>query len=129
MRDEWAPFSRLTVVIFCRSIIFYGLNTFLPLYWINVLQQSKAVGGTALTILLTVGAVSTLFGGQLADRYGYNKIIRIGFAALLPLLIIFNLVNDVALATLLLIPVGMALFAPNSPMVVLGQNIFPIGLA
>ncbi len=131
VKDEWAPFSRLTVVIFCRSIIFYGLNTFLPLYWINVLQQSKAVGGTALTILFTVGAVSTLLGGRLADRYGYNKIIRIGFAALLPLLIIFNFVNDAALATVLLIPVGMALFAPNSPMVVLGQKYLPnrLGLA
>lgn len=130
-KDEWVPFSRLTVVILCRSIIFYGLNTFLPLYWINILQQSQAVGGTALTILFTVGAVSTLFGGQLADRFGYNRIIRIGFAALLPLLVVFTVVHDVALATVLLVPLGAALFVPNSPMVVLGQKYLPnrLGLA
>ena len=130
-KDEWVPFSRLTVVILCRSIIFYGLNTFLPLYWINILQQSQAVGGTALTILFTVGAVSTLLGGQLADRFGYNRIIRIGFAALLPLLVVFTVVHDVALATVLLVPLGAALFVPNSPMVVLGQKYLPnrLGLA
>lgn len=130
-KDEWVPFSRLTVVILCRSIIFYGLNTFLPLYWINILQQSQAVGGTALTILFTVGAVSTLFGGQLADRFGYNRIIRIGFAALLPLLVVFTVVHDVTLATVLLVPLGAALFVPNSPMVVLGQKYLPnrLGLA
>lgn len=130
-QEEWAPFSRLTVVLFCRSIMFYSLNTFLPLYWINILQQSKAAGGSALTILFTVGAISTLFGGQLADRFGYTTIIRIGFALLLPFLMVFNMVNDVSLATLLLIPIGVALFAPNSPMTVLGQKYLPnrLGLA
>lgn len=130
-KEEWVPFSRLTVVVFCRSIMFYGLNTFLPLYWINILQQSKAAGGSALTILFTVGAVSTLFGGQLADRFGYTRIIRIGFTVLLPFLAVFTMVNNVTLATLLLIPIGVALFAPNSPMTVLGQKYLPnrLGLA
>jgi len=130
-KDEWVPFSKLTVVVFCRSVIFYGLNTFLPLYWINIFQQSKAVGGTALTILFIVGAIGTLFGGQLADRFGYIRIIRIGFAALIPLLLFFTEINDVAVATLLLIPIGLSLFAPYSPMVVLGQKYLPnrIGLA
>ncbi|NPV92689.1 MAG: MFS transporter [Firmicutes bacterium] len=129
--DEWGPFSRLTVVVFCRSAIFYGLNTFLPLYWINVFQQSKAVSGTALTILFTVGAIGTLFGGRIADRFGYIKVIRVGFALLLPLLLFFTKIDNVALATLLLIPIGLSLFAPFSPMIVLGQKYLPnrIGLA
>jgi MFS transporter, FSR family, fosmidomycin resistance protein len=129
--DEWSPFSRLTVVVFCRSVIFYGLNTFLPLYWINVFQQSKAVGGTALTILFTVGAVGTLFGGRIADRFGYIKVIRVGFTALIPILLLFTAIDNVALATLLLVPIGLSLFAPFSPMVVLGQKYLPtrIGLA
>lgn len=131
IKDEWVPFSKLTVVVFCRSVIFYGLNTFLPLYWINMFQQSKAVGGTALTILFIVGAIGTLFGGRLADRFGYIRVIQIGFAALIPLLLLFTEINDVVVATLLLIPIGLSLFAPYSPMVVLGQKYLPnrIGLA
>ncbi|EGO65048.1 MFS transporter [Acetonema longum] len=129
--DEWAPFSRLTVVVFCRSIMFHSLNTFLPLYWIHVLLQSKAAGGTALTILFTVGVVSTFLGGHLADRFGYNKIIRIGFVALVPFLAVFTMANNAALATALLIPLGVTLFAANSPLTVLGQKYLPsrVGLA
>ena len=40
-----------------RSIVFYGLNTFIPLYWIAALHQSKAAGGFALTLLLVVGGM------------------------------------------------------------------------
>ena len=68
--DEWRPFFRLSAVVFCRSIIFYGLNTFIPLYWINVLHQSKAAGGTALTVLFTAGVVGTILGGRLSDHFG-----------------------------------------------------------
>lgn len=131
MDDDWGSFSKLTLIVFCRSVIFYGLNTFLPLYWINILQQSKAAGGTALTILFTVGAIGTLFGGHLADRLGYIKVIRVGFLILFPLLLAFGKINNVILADLILIPIGLCLFATYSPMVVLGQKYLPnrIGLA
>ncbi len=35
-QDEWGAFARLGVVIFSRSMIFYGLTTFVPLYWIGI---------------------------------------------------------------------------------------------
>jgi FSR family fosmidomycin resistance protein-like MFS transporter len=131
MEDEWGPFARLTGVIACRSIIFYGLNTFIPLYWIRVLNQSKAVGGTALTILFSAGVVGTLIGGRLADNYGYRRIIRGGFAVLIFLFILFVESQNVTLATSLLIPIGLAFSASYSPTVVLGQKYLPnrIGFA
>ena len=46
------PFAFLAAVLLTRSVIFYGLNTFLPLFWIHVLGQSKAAAGTALTVLM-----------------------------------------------------------------------------
>lgn len=129
--DEWGPFSRLTVVVFCRSAILYALNTFIPLFWIYNLGQSKAAGGTALTILFTLGAVGTLIGGRLGDRFGYPRTIRVGFCLLIPVMFAFTAAADVALATLLLLPLGFALFAPMSPMIVLGQKYLPnrMGLA
>lgn len=129
--DEWGPFSRLTVVVFCRSAILYALNTFIPLFWIYNLGQSKAAGGTALTIMFALGAAGTLIGGRLGDRFGYPATIRVGFCLLLPVLFAFTAATDVKLATLLLIPLGFALFAPMSPMIVLGQKYLPnrMGLA
>lgn len=131
VRDEWGAFSRLTVVIFSRSMMFYGMSTFIPLYWIGVLGQSKAVAGTALSILLFTGAIGTLIGGRLADRYGFRQVIKIGFSSLLPFMLLFINVSDVAIATLLLIPIGLGLYIPFSPAVVLGQKYLPnrMGLA
>ncbi|MDR3176202.1 MAG: MFS transporter [Desulfovibrio sp.] len=130
-KDHWGAFSLLCVLLFSRSFIFYGINTFLPLYWINVFKQPEAVAGTSLSLLLAVGAISTLIGGRLADRYGFHKIIRSGFFFLLPLLCLFIFANNVTWATLLLIPIGVALYVPASPMVVMGQKYLPnrIGLA
>src|SRR5579884_1925447 len=68
--DHWWAFTRLTGAIICRSTIFYGLNTFLALYWMKTLHQSQAAGAIALSALLFAGLAGTLLGGQLADRYG-----------------------------------------------------------
>ena len=57
--DEWGPFVRLNVAAVCRSILFYGLNTFIPLYWIHVLNQSKAAGGTARPCAAAAGRLPT----------------------------------------------------------------------
>ncbi|MGZ6194566.1 MAG: MFS transporter, partial [Candidatus Binataceae bacterium] len=39
-REQWSAFARLTVVVMLRSIVFFGLNTFIPLYWSHVLHGS-----------------------------------------------------------------------------------------
>ncbi|MDR2696265.1 MAG: MFS transporter [Deltaproteobacteria bacterium] len=129
--DRWGAFSLLCALVFSRSIIFYGLNTFLPLYWIHVFKQSAAAASAALSSMLVVGAVSTLIGGRMADRFGFHKLIRGGFLFLLPLLGIFVFTTNAAAATLLLIPIGFALYAPLTPMIVTGQKFLPnhIGLS
>lgn len=130
-QDRWSSFGRLTGAITCRSIIFFGLNTFLPLYFINVMKQNKTAAGSSLTILLLSGVVSTIIAGRMADKYGQRNVVRFGFAALIPMLFIFVAVQNVNLATFMLVPVGLALFTPFSPMVVLGQKYLPnhMGLA
>jgi FSR family fosmidomycin resistance protein-like MFS transporter len=130
-RDRWLPFSFLTMTIICRSIIFFGFNTFLPLYWIHHLHQTKAAGGMALTVLLLSSAVGTLAGGKLADRIGDWKL---NFSALiaLPFLIgLFLLATRADLALASLIPLGACMSATFSVMVVMGQRYLPrrIGLA
>ncbi|HEU5378256.1 MAG TPA: MFS transporter, partial [Ktedonobacteraceae bacterium] len=125
--NVWGAFSLLTVALICRSIIFYGINTFLPLYWIVVLNQSKTMGALALTILLVTGALGTLIGGRLADRYGRRVVLLVGFGALGPLLLAFVTLGtlNMPLALALLLPIGLALFAPASVMIVMGQEYLP----
>jgi MFS transporter, FSR family, fosmidomycin resistance protein len=129
--DAWGPFALLALIVISRSVVFFGLNTFLPLYWIHVLHQSKAAGGTALTILFAAGVIGSLLGGRCADRFGYRRVVLGGLSCLTVILPVLVLLQSVPLATLLLIPIGLTLFAPFSPMVVMGQKYLPnrVGLA
>ncbi len=129
--ENWSAFGLLTITVIGKSILFYALNTFIPIYWINGLNQSKAAGAMALTIFATSGIIGTLVGGSLADRMGQKKIIVIGCLGItlfFPMLILFR---NVQLLTLLLIPIGLLLSATYSPTVVLGQIYLPnrIGLS
>lgn len=130
-QDLWSAFIFLGSALLCRSIIFFGLNTFLPLFWIDVLHQSKAAGGLALTVFFGAGIAGNFLGGRTADRFGYKIVVVVAFGLLTLLLPLLVLVRDVTLLTLLLAPMGLVLFAPVGPMVVLGQSYLPnrVGMA
>jgi FSR family fosmidomycin resistance protein-like MFS transporter len=123
--DVWGPFGWLSATIVFRSVIFYGLNTFLPLYWISVWHQSREAGGRALTLLLVSGATGTLIGGRLSDRFGRRRVILAAMAIVPPLLFLFISAPNLAWCYAAIIPLGMILFAPFSAMVVLGQEYLP----
>jgi FSR family fosmidomycin resistance protein-like MFS transporter len=130
-REQWSAFARLTVVVMLRSIVFFGLNTFIPLYWSHVLHGSKAGGGYALTTMLSAVVTGTLIGGRMADRYGRKVVVVVSLAALSPLLFLFLSAHGLVAAGLLLVPVGIALSASTSVVVVMAQEYLPerIGLA
>ena len=128
---EWVAFAFLSAALLSRSVIFHGLNTFVPLFWIDVLHQSKAAAGTALTVLMASAIAGNLLGGRMGDRFGYRGVALVGFAFLMILLPLFARAGSPVQALVLLIPLGMALSVPTSPLVVLGQNYLPnnVGLA
>ena len=130
-QDQWGAFIRLTVVVFSRSIIFYGFNTFLALYWIKELGQTETLGNIVLSSFFAVSAISTLIGGKLADRFGCRKMIRISFAMLAPAVAIMTFTHDMYLSMFVLLPIGCALSLSYSPIVVLGQEYLPnrVGLS
>ena len=129
--DDWFHFSLLSLVLFSRSIIFYGLNTFLALYWMKILKQSNTNGSIALSILFVIGSIGTLLGGCLADNIGSVKVIRIAFCILPFLILAFSSTKSVFLCSLLLLPIGLLIFLPYSSIVILGQQYLPnnMGLA
>src|SRR6201996_571708 len=67
-RDRWGPFAALTRIEMLRAVAFFGLNTFIELYWIRSLHGSRALAGIALTCFLAGGVAGTLLGGRIADR-------------------------------------------------------------
>ncbi len=129
--ENWSAFSRIAIIVSGRSVIFFGLNIFIPLYWINELSQSKLTGAMALSIFAGSGIIGNLAGGVLADRIGQKKVTLLGFLNLSVLLPILIAVDSALFATILLIPAGFMLFATYSPTIVLGQKYLPnrVGLS
>ena len=95
--NDWPAFGKLSFVIFARSIGFALCNT-------------------------SMGVVITFVGGILADKLGFIKTLRVSFCIMVPsMFLLFNSTN-VVWATVFLVPVAFSLFAPYSPMVILGQT-------
>lgn len=124
-KDDWPAFARLTAVVVVRSILFFGLSSFLALYFIRQLGASAGQGGAALTVFLVAGAGGTFLGGWIADRLGRLFSIRIGFALALPGLLGLVLAGNQGIALGFVVLTGIGTFMPFSVFVVLGQDYLP----
>jgi FSR family fosmidomycin resistance protein-like MFS transporter len=129
--ERWNDFARLTVVVVLRSMVFFGLNTFIPLYWTHVLGGTRAGGGLALTTLLAAVTLGTLLGGSLADHYGRKIVVVVSMVILTPLLLMFLTMHEAMFAAFFFVPIGIALAASTSVVVVMAQEYLPnrVGLA
>jgi FSR family fosmidomycin resistance protein-like MFS transporter len=125
LKNEWLKFLWLSVAITCRSIIAHSLNTFLPLYWISVLHQSKALSGMLITYMTLIGTVVIVLSGHLADRFGVNRIIKAGWILLIPALFSLTYIKNPILAMVVLVPLVSGNYLINTPLIVLGQQYLP----
>lgn len=123
--DDWPAFVRLTAVVVVRAVVFFGLTSFLALYFIHGLHTSRAVGGAALSALLVAGGLGTLAGGWLADRVGRLSTIRFGLALAAPAIAGLVIFPSVPAAFVFAMLTGVALFMPFSVFVMLGQDYLP----
>ena len=120
--NDWNAFSRLTVFVVVRAALYTSLTTFLPLYCVNILNQSEAVGSVTITVLAMVGIFTNWMGGYAADKWGNSFVLRIGMLVMGLALLAFNFNHNLALLYIIVGCAGFALYACVGPMVVLGQT-------
>ena len=128
--DRWGPFARVAGIAAVRSGAYFGLQAFIPAYFIAHFGSSAGVANAALTTILVAGALGTLVGGRLADRVGRRRILIACNAVLTPLMLLVLVVAEPA-AFVLLALVGFFTVGTFSITVVLGQEYLPsrIGIA
>lgn len=128
-RDDWRRFGWLMVVIIMRSIAYVGVATFLVLYLTHSFGLGAEVAAPALTVFTGTGAVGTLIGGWLADRYGKVRVVRAGYC--LSVMGIGGLVAapTAALAYPGIVAAGLGLYLPFAVHTTLGQDYLPRRLA
>jgi len=124
-RDRWGPFLLLTAVEVTRSVNFFGVSTFIELYWLTHLHASRLVAGAALTCFLTGGVAGTLLGGRIADRFGLTRTIQAGNVAAVPALIALRACPTAGIALAAALLAGVTVRIPFSVLVKLGQDYLP----
>jgi FSR family fosmidomycin resistance protein-like MFS transporter len=122
--EAWGPFAILAGVIALRSFVYFGMVTFIPLYYENVLHTSKALGSVALSAMLFGGAVGTLTGGPLADRFG-RRAVLVGSMLVIPPLVVGFLLSGPVVAIGFAALAGAATIATFAVTIVMGQEYLP----
>ena len=119
----------LLAVITFRSLAWFGLITFVPLYEVS-LGHSKSYGNYVFAGMLLVGAVGTLLAGPLADRVGLRTVLMSSLIVCTPLILVFLLVGGV-LGVVALAGVGAAVIGTFGITMVMAQEYLPgnIGMA
>lgn len=122
--DDRASFVKLSLAVVCRSIAFIGLSTFISLYVKQRLGGSTAAGTAALFVLYLGGAVGSVLGGSLANRWDRVTVARWSY-----------LVSVAAVAGVVYVPgpavyvcvvlTSAGLYVPFSLQVTLGQDYLP----
>ncbi|HEX7300515.1 MAG TPA: MFS transporter [Solirubrobacteraceae bacterium] len=130
-RDDWSAFLRLGGVISLRSGIYFGLQAFVPVWFIHHLGTGKGAGNAALTAMLVTGAAGTFFGGRIVDRLGRRRLL-VGLTALsFPLLAALVVAPSPLTAGAIVSLVGFVAIATFPVTVIMGQEYLPsrLGLA
>ncbi|MFH8569167.1 MFS transporter [Streptomyces sp. NPDC017993] len=122
--DDKVSFVKLSLAVVCRSIVFVGLSTFISLYAQQRSGGSTAAGTLALFLLYLGGAVGSVLGGSLANRW--DRVVVSRWAYLLTVVAVAGIVFIPGPAIFVFVALASAgLYVPFSLQVTLGQDYLP----
>ena len=127
--DRPGALALLLGVIAFRSLAWFGLITFVPLWEVS-LGHSKTYGNHLLALMLLAGGLGTIVAGPAADRLGRRPVLLASLLAAGPLVLVFVLVGGVP-GAIALAGVGICVIGTFGVTMVMSQEYLPrrIGVA
>jgi FSR family fosmidomycin resistance protein-like MFS transporter len=127
--DRPGALALLLGVIGFRSVAWFGLVTFVPLWEVS-LGHSKTHGSHLLSLMLLAGGIGTLVAGPIADRMGRRPVLVASMLATGPLILVYVLAGGVVGAIALAL-VGVCVISTFGVTMVMSQEYLPrrIGMA
>jgi FSR family fosmidomycin resistance protein-like MFS transporter len=121
--DDPRAMKLLLGVIALRSVAWFGLITFVPLWEVSQ-GHSKSYGNHLLALMLFAGGIGTLALGPLADHFGRRPVLLGSVVATGPLVIVFVLVGGIPGAVALAL-IGACVVGTFGVTMVMGQEYMP----
>lgn len=128
-QNTYAMVLLLLTVVF-RAAARLGLLTFVPFYFLNILNQDPLIAGKYLSIFLLAGTVGVISGGPLADRYGYKRTVLLSLGLTPVFLYLFYVTSGIT-SLIFFALAGLLIISSNSVTMAMGQSFMPqnIGMA
>jgi MFS transporter, FSR family, fosmidomycin resistance protein len=114
----------LILLVFARSWYSSAISNFYTFYAMKSYDVTIAHSQIFIFVFLIMGAVGTLFGGPLADRFGRRNIIFLSIIGAAPLTLLLPYVGP-TVAYILLALTGLILMSSFSVTVVYAQELIP----
>jgi FSR family fosmidomycin resistance protein-like MFS transporter len=129
-KNQITSFLLLIGIATTRAWTQLGLATYIPFYYINYLKGNPLYAGKLVSTFLIAGALGTLVGAPLADRWGHKKFLLATLLLPSPLLLLFYYSSGFITFVLLGIS-GMVLISTFALTTVMAQAILPhhLGMA
>ncbi len=129
--DDWRAFGWLTAVLATWSVAYVGTSTFISLYSIQRFDVTTGFASIALSVFPAAGAVGTLAGGWLADRFGRLRVVRTGYLLAAVSTIAIVLAPSPVVVIVATAMLGASLFLPFAAQITLSHSYLPnrIGMA
>ena len=118
----WSSMSLLIFAVAMRSWAHMGLMTFIPFYYINVLEGDAFAAGRLLFVFLMGGVVGTMIGAIIADRIGHKYYFSLSMILSVPLLFLLLYASGIWVFIILFL-IGLVLISSFSVTIVMGQTI------
>lgn len=129
-QEQKRTFFLLVGVATVRAWVQFGMATYIPFYYINYLKGNPLYAGKLVSTFLISGAIGTLVGAPLADRWGHKRFLQISLFFSFPLLLLF-FYSSGFFSFILIGMAGMVLISSFALTTVMGQAVLPqhLGMA
>lgn len=120
----WGPLTVLMTVVAVRSWGQVALTSFIPLFYRDYLGEPPFVGSIVLLVYLGAGAVGTLVGGRVADRYGARVTLAVTMLLSTPLMFVFPYLRGLP-AMVVIALTGFLIISTFALTIVIAQALLP----
>lgn len=126
--DNWGAFSVILGALSVRSIVFYGVTSFSPLFLITTFGTSEGSASMLITVFSIAGACATALSGFASHRIHTPRLMVLCFALMIVSLVVFVSCQNVWICAGVVMVLAFCVNLFNPAAIALSQSYVPAHL-